>query len=252
MTTRRQFIFNAAVFAATSSVAAETDLQQPGKIKAVLFDAFVIFDPRPIAALAEQNFPGRGAELLKVWRTRQFEYTLLRTCGDHFTDFWEVTEDALTFAARSLSLDLAAAKKNSLMNAHLSLPTWPDVPEALKTLKGAGIRLALLSNFTQLMLRACVNRNNLQNFFDHLLSVDSLKKFKPAPKTYHMSERAFKMRASSMAFAAFAGWDAAGARWFGHPTVWVNRLSSPAEELSAECDLACPDMSGLLKLVGVD
>ena len=40
-------------------------------IKAIAFDGFPIFDPRPIFALAEEMFPGRGVELSNVWRTRQ-------------------------------------------------------------------------------------------------------------------------------------------------------------------------------------
>ena len=50
------------------------------KIKAIAFDAFPIFDPRPVFALAEQFFPGKGAELSNAWRTRQFEYQLPPPC----------------------------------------------------------------------------------------------------------------------------------------------------------------------------
>ena len=35
---------------------------------------------------------------------------------------------------------------------------------------------------------------------------------------------------------AFAGWDVAGARWFGYPPVWVNRLELPVEELAVAPD----------------
>ena len=35
---------------------------------------------------------------------------------------------------------------------------------------------------------------------------------------------------------AFAGWDVAGARWFGYPPVWVNRLELPVEELAVALD----------------
>ncbi len=41
--------------------------------KAIAFDAFAIFDPRPIAALCETMFPGKGIELFDIWRLRQFE-----------------------------------------------------------------------------------------------------------------------------------------------------------------------------------
>ena len=88
-------------------------------VQAIAFDAFPIFDPRPIFALAEELFPGRGAGLSKAWRTRQFEYTWLRTIARRYVDFWQVTEDALVFAARDLKLDLDSKRRTRLMSAYL-------------------------------------------------------------------------------------------------------------------------------------
>ena len=56
-------------------------------IKAIAFDGFTTFDPRSVSALAEELFPGRGSELSNLWRTRQFEYTWLRTVCGHYADF---------------------------------------------------------------------------------------------------------------------------------------------------------------------
>ena len=50
-------------------------------------------------------------------------------------------------------------------------------------------------------------------------------------------------------FAAFAGWDAAGAKSFGYPTVWVNRGHQPPEQLGAKPDAVVTDMKGLLDFV---
>ena len=47
-------------------------------IKALAFDAFPLFAPRPVFALVEQLFPGKGADLSNAWRVRQFEYQWLR------------------------------------------------------------------------------------------------------------------------------------------------------------------------------
>ncbi|HEY5913219.1 MAG TPA: hypothetical protein VJA21_21720 [Verrucomicrobiae bacterium] len=57
---------------------------------------------------------------------------------------------------------------------------------------------------------------------------------------------AFGLKREEILFPAFAGWDAAGAKWFGFPTVWVNRMNSPAEELSVMPDVMCNDLSGLV------
>ena len=74
-------------------------------IKAIAFDAYgTLFDVLSVGALAEQLFPGKGAELANLWRVKQIDYTRLRTLSDRYRDFYEVTRDALRMAARSLAL----------------------------------------------------------------------------------------------------------------------------------------------------
>lgn len=105
---RREFLNLAAASVATS-VWPPAPLSQAATsttIKAIAFDAFPIFDPRPVFALAEKLFPGRGAELGNAWRTRQFEYAWLRTLMRRYANFWQVTEEALVFAGNKLKLDL--------------------------------------------------------------------------------------------------------------------------------------------------
>jgi 2-haloacid dehalogenase len=215
-------------------------------VQAVAFDAFPIFDPRSIFALAEELFPRRGAELSKAWRTRQFEYTWLRTVAGRYADFWQVTEDALVFAARDLMLDLDSHRRTRLMSIYLELKAWPDVPQALNSLKASGIRLALLSNFSKQMMEAGIKSSGLDGLFEQLLTTDEVRQFKPAPRAYQMAVDALGLKREAIAFAAFAGWDASGAKWFGFPTVWVNRLNSAIEELNVSADLTCSDLSGLV------
>src|SRR5262249_10522896 len=111
-------------------------------IAAVAFDAFVVFDPRPMESLAEQVAPGHGRERVTQWRTRQFEYTWLRTIGGRHADFAAVTESALLWASRSLRLNVDAAGRRALVEAHSTLRAWPDVPAALASLRARGLRLA--------------------------------------------------------------------------------------------------------------
>lgn len=51
-------------------------------------------------------------------------------------------------------------------------------------------------------------------------------------------------------FVAFAGWDAAGAKRFGYPTFWVNRLGLPPEELGASPDGTGANLMDLTGFVG--
>src|SRR5579859_3229376 len=112
---RRDFMIVAGSAAAVGllfpAARAQNSAATSGKIKAVAFDAFPILDPRPVFARAEEFFPGRGAELSNLWRTRQFEYTWLRALSRSYADFWQVTDEALVFSAKMLKLDLTPEKR---------------------------------------------------------------------------------------------------------------------------------------------
>ena len=245
---RRDFVTLAAggVVAATAGMPADG---AQTNIKAVAFDGFPIIDPRPVFAKVEELFPGKGRELGNAWRTRQFEYTWLRTLGGHYADFWQVTEESLVFAAKTLAIDLSADKRDQLMQDWLTLKAWPDVAPALQQLKAAGIRMAFLSNLTDAMLDAAVKNSELEGFFELHLSTDKVRAFKPDPRAYQMGVDAFGLKKEEIAFAAFAGWDAAGAKWFGYPTFWVNRLNTPAEQLGVTPDGVGSGLGDLVKFV---
>jgi len=219
------------------------------RVKAVVFDAFPIVDPRPVAALAEELFPGHGAEFSDLWRDRQFEYCWLRTVGKNYQDFWQVTEEALVFAAQNLQLDLTAEKRNRLMDSYLVLKPWPDVVAVLDSLKNAGIRLGFLSNFTAKMLDACIKASGLDGRFEHVLSTDALKTYKPDPRAYAIGVEAFGLKREEIVFVAFAGWDAAGSKWFGYPTYWANRRRQSAAEMGVAPNRTANDLSGLMSFV---
>lgn len=250
-TDRREFLglLAAGTVAAAAGGALPAHAQARAPIRAIAFDAFPIFDPRPIFALAERLFPGRGAELSNAWRIRQFDYQWLRALAKQYADFWQATEDALVFTAKSLKLDMSADQRGQLMNAYLELKAWPDVAPALKTLKEAGVRLALLSNFSPKMLEAAVRSAGLDGAFDRLLSTDQQKTYKPDPRAYQMAIDAFGLAREEILFAPFAGWDASGAKWFGYRTFWVNRLAAPPEELGVTVDASGANLTDLVKYV---
>jgi 2-haloacid dehalogenase len=109
----------------------------------------------------------------------------------------------------------------------------------LQALQARGIRLAFLSNLTPAMLNGCIQSSGLTGMFEQVLSTEAVKTFKPDARAYQLGADNLKLPASQILFVAFAGWDAAGAKTFGYPTYWVNRLGLPAEELGT-----LPDATG--------
>lgn len=218
-------------------------------IKAIAFDAFPIFDPRPIFALAETLFPGNGKALGAAWRTRQFEYQWLRALSGQYVNFWQATEAGLVFAAKQLKLEMSDDKREQLMDAYLHLKPWPDVIPALKQLKESKIRLAFLSNMTSEMLKTNMHNSGLDEYFEHVISTDSAKTYKPDSRAYQLGVDTLKLKREEIAFAAFAGWDVAGAKWFGYPTFWVNRAGFLAEELGVTADGTGKTLDALVSFV---
>lgn len=219
-------------------------------IQAIAFDAYgTLFDVYSIGALAEKRFPGRGAALAELWRDKQIEYTRLRTMCSMYKPFWEVTQDALVFSCKKLKLDLTLDAQNALMGQYAKLQAFPENLGVLQALRGMGLKLAILSNGNPQMLEAAVEAAGMRGIFNHILSVEAVKKFKTAPEAYQLAPDVFGLSARNILFVSSNCWDACGATWFGYTTFWVNRAGAPVEELGVTPDATGDDMNALLAYV---
>jgi len=253
-TTRRDLLMIAGATAATGGTAlalgSDAVAQTAGgKIKAVGFDAFTIFNPLSVDAVIEENLPGKGSQLATAWRVRIFEYCWLRTLNQTYVDFWQVLDDALVFAFKAAKIELKPDARDKFMDAFLHLKPWPDSVEALKSMRQAGIRLAYVSNLTPRILTTISQSAGISDLFEHVLSTDRVKAYKPDPRAYQMAEVVFNLPRENIVFAAFGGWDAAGAKSFGLNTFWVNHVNAPLEELGVKPDAIGRTLLDLAKYV---
>ncbi len=206
---------------------------------AVLFDAYgTLFDVYSVALTAEQLFPGRGEALSLLWRDRQIEYTRLVTMsapdGSRYRPFWEITRDALRFACARLQLQLGADSELRLMNQYRALSAFPEVRDVLQALQARGIRAGILSNGDPAMLEVAIKSAGLGGLLDPVLSVEPARAFKIDPRAYALGPAALGLPARQILFVSSNGWDAIGATWYGHTTLWVNRAGAPLEQLGTE------------------
>lgn len=210
-------------------------------IKAILFDAYgTLFDVHSVALMAEQLFPGKGAEISTLWRAKQIEYTHLRTLSGRYKNFWELTRDALDFTLARLALAPGAEQAERLLNQYVCLSAFPENLGALRQLKALALNLPLplplgiLSNGTPQMLDIAVKSAGMGGLFEHVLSVEAVRQYKTAPAAYQLGVDALGLPARNILFVSSNGWDAAGATWFGYTTFWINRGGQPAECLDVQ------------------
>ena len=208
------------------------------KPRAVLFDAYgTLFDVYSVGLLAEQLFPGQGTALSVLWRDKQIEYTRLVTTsnhGAHYRPFWELTRLGLRYACKKLALDLSAAREEQLMNQYRHLSAFPENREVLQALKAKGVATGILSNGDPEMLGIAVRSAGLEGLLDHVISVDSLRKYKTHPDTYALGPQTTGLDLKQIAFVSCNAWDALAATWYGYRTLWVNRYQVPFEELGTQ------------------
>ena len=206
--------------------------------RAVLFDAYgTLFDVYGVGALAESLFPGQGQALAVLWRDKQIEYTRLVTTSDdgaHYRPFWDLTRAGLRHACKRLGLDLTPEREERLMAKYRELPVFPECGEVLGALRARGVVTGILSNGDPAMLGAAVRSAGLQPWLDHVLSVDSIRKYKTHPAAYALGTQATGLPREQILFVSCNGWDALAATWWGYRTLWVNRWDLPFEELGTE------------------
>ena len=194
-----------------------------------VFDAYgTLFDVHSAVARHRADIGPQAERLTEIWRTKQLEYTWVRSLMGAYRDFRAVTADALDFAAARCG-GLSPTLRAALLEAYERLDAYPDALPALQALKAQGKTVAILSNGTPAMLQAAVQSAGLADSIDAILSVDSLQKFKTAPEVYALVQTRFGASPNEVSFQSSNRWDVAGAAKFGFRAVWVNRGGQPDE-----------------------
>jgi 2-haloacid dehalogenase len=92
------------------------------------------------------------------------------------------------------------------MQAYLELRCWPDVQDALLSLRKAGI----------------IRNSQLEFCLTRVLSTNRVKADKPDLRAYQMASDAFGLKPEQILFAGSRIGRGAGAKSFGYSTFWAN------------------------------
>jgi 2-haloacid dehalogenase len=200
---------------------------------AFVFDAYgTLFDVHSVQQRCDTLWPRKGLELSRLWRTKQLEYTWQRSLMRRYEPFSRVTREALEYACEALGLALDRQRADTLMAEYLRLALFPDVREALSKLTGR--KLAILTNGSPDMIDPLVAQSGLS--FDAVLSVDTLKVYKPAPEVYQLAVDRLGVAPAQVGFVSSNCWDALGAKSFGFEVNWINRSGAPVDRLGFQPD----------------
>jgi 2-haloacid dehalogenase len=204
---------------------------EAGRIGAAVFDAYgTLLD---VHAAMEKHAARIGPDWQRVsqdWRNKQLEYTWVRSLAGafHHRDFFALTREALAFTAAKHGITDRVLLAD-VLDAYRRLAAYPEAPNVLARLKHRGIGRAILSNGEPGMLADAVQAAGFVPLLDDVLSVESVRVFKPDPRVYQLATARFGLPAERIAFLSSNAWDAFGAHAFGFRVFWVNRTGQPEE-----------------------
>ncbi len=208
-----------------------TATPRPETIQACVFDAYgTLFDVHSAVGQHRARLGAVAEQVSVLWRTKQLEYTWLRSLMQRHVDFWQITQEALAYALDAYQVHDVALQAD-LVAAYLQLACYPEIPTTLRTLKRHGYRTAILSNGAPMMLQAAVRNSGLDDLLDQTLSVEAVGVYKPDPRVYQLAVDALGVPAPGILFHSSNAWDAAGAATFGMRVAWINRFGQRRERL---------------------
>ncbi|KAL4819564.1 HAD-like domain-containing protein [Aspergillus spinulosporus] len=200
--------------------------------KVIAFDLYgTLLSTESIAKQLESHFPGKAQSISSLWRRYQLEYTWRLNSMGLYEPFSDITRNALQHALAEHDEPLPDDTIASLMKAYDNLSTFPDVQPILTNLsKIPTVTAVVFSNGTQSMISNSVNSSSdlapHASVFKEIISVESIKAYKPAPAVYHhLIAKSGKSSTQKGDIYLVSGnpFDIVGARSVGLNAIWVDR-----------------------------
>lgn len=157
------------------------------------------------------------------WFEQVLRSALVSTVLGQYVNFGSVAGMSLDMLAMRLGVTLAPEDREAILNTMLALPPHREVPTALERLRGADFRLAVLTNAAQKTAETQLTNAGLIDRFDAVLSVEAVRRFKPAPEVYEMATSRLAEHRDNVRMVTCHDWDIAGALNAGWRAAFVAR-----------------------------
>ncbi len=184
-------------------------------------------------------FGKRGFE---IWFSTLLHYSLVDNATITYHDFSQLANATLHMSAETLNKKITGKQAEKALSKIKELKAHPDVKKGLKLLKAQGFRLATLTNSPNETQAAQLKSAGLKDMFELTLSVDEIKKYKPATETYHWAATQLGVHPNNMIMVAAHGWDIAGAQKAGLQTAFIKRKGKALYALANEPDYLGKDL----------
>lgn len=176
---------------------------------------------------------GQPAHVLDVWFSRLLRDAFATVASGGYQPFPDVAKSSLRTTI-GYALDDEAV--GALLAGFAELDPHPDVVPGIRLAHDAGVRLVTLTNGSSQNTRRLLARAGVEDQIEQVLSVDDIKRWKPAPDIYLHAAASTGVRPDEVALVAAHAWDTHGAHEAGLTTGWISRLESEYPPIFAAPD----------------
>jgi 2-haloacid dehalogenase len=180
---------------------------------------------------------GNPAAVRRAWFAQMIQSALVGVVTERYANFTQVGAAALRMVAAREDVTLSDEEVHDILGHIRRLPPHPDVRGALDRLRGAGLRIAALTNSTQAVAEAQLAHAGIRDAFEQVLSADSVRRLKPAPEPYRMAAERLGVEIGQVRLIAAHAWDVAGALHAGCAAAFVARPGLPFDPLVPRPDI---------------
>lgn len=173
-----------------------------------------------------------SASVRKEWFGQFIQSAFVTIITDTYHPFGKIGSAAFDMIAEKYGITVAESEKMALLGKIAQLPPHPEVTAALIKLKEHGFQMATLTNSTYEVAERQLQNAGINQYFDKILSVDAIKKLKPAKQTYEMAAKEFGVGTSDLCLVAAHAWDISGAVNAGCSAAFVARNGMVLDPLS--------------------
>lgn len=189
-------------------------------------------------------------EAVKRWFTTLLHYSLVTSAGGKYEDFGKIGAETLRMIAAEYDKEISLSEAQEILKPIKDLPPHDDVPEALQALTASGYRLLALTNGEEEALKSQVDNAGLAEYFEVLLSVEKIGKFKPYTEVYDWAATQAGVDPGNCMLIAAHPWDIAGAACAGWQTVYLKRSKTPHFDLTKAPDYTIDNLGKLAEALG--
>jgi 2-haloacid dehalogenase len=216
-----------------------------GTPRVIVFDVIeTLLDLNTLAPQFERVF-GDAASLHDFF-SQMLQSAFAITVAGIYADFGAVARAALKMTAERRGIELSEQGMMQILGGIRSLPAHPEVPASLKRLQSAGFRMAALTNSARKVLESQVSAAGISEYFEQLLTVDTVRQFKPAAAVYQSAAASLGVETTNIRMVAAHSWDVGGALRAGCAAAFVARPGMVLDPLFDKPDIVGRDLAEIV------